>query len=1096
MALTLVPAGRKKEQNRNNLMQAMSDRVAALARLVAAVERGGESCVRIPAMPADAADGLDGDRAAADPAGTRGLVSERRRAGGGVDAPCAGDRDEEVDPTAGLSRHYRRWQEGWHEDAGSGRSRKPAAADPAGASGLSQRHRPLPDGWNEAAGDPAAKPGLERWSQADGRGEDVRSRRDGRSGVAAVAPGGTFDLSQRHRLRLDGWDEAAGDPGATPDLEPWSRAGRRDESMRSRRDGRWRATAAASGEAFGSPPDRRTWSGEWEDDADCGADWNAAVDPAGVPGLSLDQRLRMAGGSGHRRGLGTPPRAAPHLVALAARARSRPPLPRIAFGVAAIDAALGGGLERAGLHEIHAAAPGDEAAAAGFVAALCRRSLSDAAAALAVPERRNVVRLLDPRSAPAAPDGGPGRGEFSAALISGDPSRRDDGSGRLLAALEGSSDRRGHAPIVSEDPDSNASSRDGHASGTSAVTPATLNGAAFSGGAYVPNPPSAAPGALDDEALSRHGYASVTSNRGGPAPGSSSVAIATLNGVAPGRSSHAPDPSPAITDALEGNLGRCGHMAIASEGPVRTTSSRCGQALDSSSAVLAALNGAAPRRGNHASSQPPTMPAALEDLGRCGHMPVASEDPDGTISHRCGHESNASSATLATLNGATPSRSGHASGQLPATPAALEGRVGRCDHASIASEGPDGTTSSRGDHVPDSPSAALEPLNGDAPNRSNHASGQSSATPGALNGGAINRCGPLLTTCEGPDSITSSRGGHVSGSTSAVLATLNGAALNRPSHAPGQSSATSGALDDEALSRCEQLLTTCEGPDSITSSQSDHAPGSPPVALATLNGAGLSQSSHASRPSSVAPAIPEGTVPSRSGHASSPPSLARAAPDGAAPDRCSPPLATPLPATPDTTTPSAWAAPPGRAVVWIETRFSAAEDGLLSPAGWRQLGLDPADLVHVEVGRVVDALAAAEEALACPALAAVVVEIRGPAAALDLVALRRLTLAARAAGRPCLLLRTGAKPVPTPALTRWSIAARPAAQPAGPATGADRRLMGLPAFAARLTRQRAGPEGDWILEWCADAGCFREPLPQPALSLPGDRPALSLGPSG
>lgn len=179
----------------------------------------------------------------------------------------------------------------------------------------------------------------------------------------------------------------------------------------------------------------------------------------------------------------------------------------------------------------------------------------------------------------------------------------------------------------------------------------------------------------------------------------------------------------------------------------------------------------------------------------------------------------------------------------------------------------------------------------------------------------------------------------------------------------------------------------------------------------------------------------------------------------------------------------------GAAVAWIETRFSAAEDGLLWPAGLEDLGLDPARTVRVSVGRVVDALAAAEEALACDALAATVLEIRGPAPALDLVALRRLTLAARARGRPCLLLRTGATPQPTPALTRWSIAARPAGATGAAAGAAFRRQMGLPAVTAALTRQRAGRTGAWTLEWCADVRCFREPLPQPALSLPGDRPA-------
>lgn len=182
----------------------------------------------------------------------------------------------------------------------------------------------------------------------------------------------------------------------------------------------------------------------------------------------------------------------------------------------------------------------------------------------------------------------------------------------------------------------------------------------------------------------------------------------------------------------------------------------------------------------------------------------------------------------------------------------------------------------------------------------------------------------------------------------------------------------------------------------------------------------------------------------------------------------------------------------GGAIAWIETRFSAAEDGVLWPAGLEDLGLAADTLMRVSVGRIVDALAAAEEALACGALAATVLEIRGPAPALDLVALRRLTLAARRRGRPCLLLRTGATLQPTPALTRWAIAAVPAGA-TGAATGAVfRRQMGLPAFAATLTRQRAGRTGNWNLEWCADGRCFREPLPQPALSAPADRPAVAI----
>jgi protein ImuA len=179
----------------------------------------------------------------------------------------------------------------------------------------------------------------------------------------------------------------------------------------------------------------------------------------------------------------------------------------------------------------------------------------------------------------------------------------------------------------------------------------------------------------------------------------------------------------------------------------------------------------------------------------------------------------------------------------------------------------------------------------------------------------------------------------------------------------------------------------------------------------------------------------------------------------------------------------------GSAVVWIETRFSRAEDGLLWPPGLEDLGLPAGRLVRVALGRAVDALQAAEEALASPAPAVVVLELRGETPALDLVALRRLALAAAARGRPCLLLRTGARPQPTPAATRWAIAAAPSA---AAAVGFGRRQMGAPVFSAALTRQRGGRDGAWILEWCSDAGCFRQPVSEPQISVPVDRPAPAL----
>jgi protein ImuA len=61
-------------------------------------------------------------------------------------------------------------------------------------------------------------------------------------------------------------------------------------------------------------------------------------------------------------------------LALAGLARASAPAERVAFGTAALDEPLGGGIARAALHEIYARAGADHAAAAGFAAALALRA--------------------------------------------------------------------------------------------------------------------------------------------------------------------------------------------------------------------------------------------------------------------------------------------------------------------------------------------------------------------------------------------------------------------------------------------------------------------------------------------------------------------------------------------------------------------------------------------------------------------------------------------------------------------------------------------------------------------------------------------------
>jgi protein ImuA len=195
----------------------------------------------------------------------------------------------------------------------------------------------------------------------------------------------------------------------------------------------------------------------------------------------------------------------------------------------------------------------------------------------------------------------------------------------------------------------------------------------------------------------------------------------------------------------------------------------------------------------------------------------------------------------------------------------------------------------------------------------------------------------------------------------------------------------------------------------------------------------------------------------------------------------------------------------GRPWLWVRQDLAGRETGEPYGPGLAAFGLDPAALVLVAASDVRESLRAAEEGLRCRALAGVLLEPWGEAKALDLTAMRRLSLAAEASGVTLLILRSGthdAREAPGPggALTRWRIAAAPSAPQ--PVVGGLPGL-GPPAFAATLllNRQagRLGDGGRWTLEWSPDEHLFHEhrlaapaapPRPRPVA--PGDGPAAPL----
>jgi protein ImuA len=174
-----------------------------------------------------------------------------------------------------------------------------------------------------------------------------------------------------------------------------------------------------------------------------------------------------------------------------------------------------------------------------------------------------------------------------------------------------------------------------------------------------------------------------------------------------------------------------------------------------------------------------------------------------------------------------------------------------------------------------------------------------------------------------------------------------------------------------------------------------------------------------------------------------------------------------------------------RPVVWIRQDFTELEAGAVSMNGLSELGLDPRLFVSVHAADVDHALRATADALACDAVGAVVLEVWGEARQLDLVASRKLTLAAQASGATGLMLRMAAEPRPSTAETRWIV--RAAHSPPGSQPWSE---WGSPVFETQLVRNRHGPTGRWIMEWKSDECLFGKPAAysQPVAAAPAHRP--------
>lgn len=179
-----------------------------------------------------------------------------------------------------------------------------------------------------------------------------------------------------------------------------------------------------------------------------------------------------------------------------------------------------------------------------------------------------------------------------------------------------------------------------------------------------------------------------------------------------------------------------------------------------------------------------------------------------------------------------------------------------------------------------------------------------------------------------------------------------------------------------------------------------------------------------------------------------------------------------------------------RPIVWVRQDFVGLEMGEIYAPGLAELGLSPDRLILVRVRDGPSVLRAGEEAARCPPLGAVLIEPWGNPKTLDLVATRRLALAAGRSGVPLFMVRAGGTPTPSAAATRWSI--RPAPSRPFPA-----EAPGHPCLVASLLKDRVGAAGrGWTVEWNRDRCSFIDlPAGQETggdTTLPGDlAPAAS-----
>jgi protein ImuA len=178
------------------------------------------------------------------------------------------------------------------------------------------------------------------------------------------------------------------------------------------------------------------------------------------------------------------------------------------------------------------------------------------------------------------------------------------------------------------------------------------------------------------------------------------------------------------------------------------------------------------------------------------------------------------------------------------------------------------------------------------------------------------------------------------------------------------------------------------------------------------------------------------------------------------------------------------------ALLYLQLTAETAETGLPYGPGLASFGIDPAAVVLIRTATIIELLWAAEEGLACRAVAAVIADIGTDPKALDFTASRRLGMRAQESGGTMLMLRYGEGRAASAARLRWRVDPDSSA----PAEFDD-KAPGDSRWRLTLEKGlwRGKPNKEWLLGWTKDGfdildipDADRAPRAAP---LPGANPA-------